>query len=575
MSHLAQLRAALERERQAVITEHTQLSAQPMAARRATGFSLFPLTLDTTELRSRRRVNVVLRGGDLADTFAPGDPVVLAPLGKPDTGMPARVEGSDEQAIELRVADIPEGPGPWCVSRRLDFSRFDDMAAGLERGERLNGALVGLLLGSEPPWRPDPLEHRAFEKLNPAQRGAAELLLGTTDLGLLHGPPGTGKTETLVALLLALRDLGESPWALAESNAAVDHLALRAHAAGLDVVRLGVSARITSAVQPLTLEWRILHGARADVIRGLMRQASRTTGPEGWDLRDAIRAEWAVSKREVLESCDVTAMTLGTLATRGKSLAAPRTALVDEASQIMEPALWPLVGRVKRLILAGDPHQLGPVVKSRDPLLERSLLARLVAGGFHFPMLEVQYRMNNELLALSAHTYADLLRSDPSVANPTHSPAAEWVDTAGMGFDEETDGAHSFHNPGELRLLRRVWAELQGAGVRAEDVGVVSPYRAQVLRIQAALPMLETGSVNAFQGREKPVIIASFVRSNPEQQLGFVADPRRLNVTVTRARHRFIAIGDSATLGASPHYQRVIDTINNGGGYRSGWEMED
>ena len=94
-------------------------------------------------------------------------------------------------------------------------------------------------------------------------------------------------------------------------------------------------------------------------------------------------------------------------------------------------------------------------------------------------------------------------------------------------------------------------------------------------RIRAALPQLESGSVNAFQGREKRVILVSFVRSNPDQRLGFVADARRLNVTVTRARERFIAVGDSATLGVNPHYQRVIDAIAAGGGYRSGWEMAD
>jgi hypothetical protein len=575
MGHLDQLRVALDRERAAQEAEHAELSRLPLAARRAIGFSLFPLTLHTTELRSRWRVNVVLRGDQLGGAFTAGDPVLLAPLGKPDVGMPARVEGAAEHELELRVADIPDGPGPWCVSRRLDFARLEDMQAALVRAERLTGPLVGLLLGHESPWRPDPLEHPALARLNPSQRSAAELVLGTTEIGLLHGPPGTGKTETLVAILRALRDLGERPWALAESNAAVDHLALRASDAGLDVVRLGVSARIGSEVQKLTLEWRILNGARAEVIRGLMRQASRTTGPEGWELRDAIREEWAVAKREILASADVLAMTLDTLATRGRSLPVPRTAVVDEASQVMEPALWPLVGRVKRLLLAGDPLQLGPIVKSRDPLLDRSLLGRLVDAGFHFPMLETQYRMNDELLALCAPTYGGRLRSDPSVATAAHHPAAEWIDTAGMGYDEETDGVKSWHNPGELALLRKVWSALEAEGVRPEDVAVVTPYRGQVQRIQAALPRLAAGTINAFQGRERRVVLASFVRSNTDQQLGFVADPRRLNVTVTRARERFIAIGDSATLGASPHYQRVIDTIAAGGGYRSGWEMAD
>lgn len=558
-----------------MIAEHEALRAQPFAARRAAGFSLGPLTIDATELRSRGRVNVVLRGSELEGSFTAGDPVVLGPVGRPDEGLAGRIEGVEESAVEVRVGDVPVGPGPWALSRRLDFTQLDGQLDALARAGDKRTPLGDLLLGYERPYRPDPYDHVAFEGLDPSQRAAAELVLGATEIGLLHGPPGTGKTETLARVLVALRELGERPWALAESNAAVDHLALRARAAGLDVVRLGVSARITSAVQPLTLEWRILNGPRAEVIRTLMRQAARTQGPEGVELRDAIRAEWAAAKREVLESADVLAMTLGTLQTRGRDLVAPRTAVVDEASQIMEPALWSLVGRVKRLLLAGDPHQLGPVVKSRDPLLERSLLQRLVEGGFTFPMLEVQYRFNDELLALCAETYGGRLRSAPSVAAAAVSPAATWLDTAGMGFDEERDGTESLHNPGELRLLTRLWEELRAEGVAPADVGVVTPYRAQLLRVRAALPELEAGTVNAFQGREKRVILASFVRSNPEQELGFLADPRRLNVTVTRARERFCAVGDAATLGAHPLYQRLIDQIAAGGGYRSGWELAD
>jgi len=574
LSHLAALRDALAHERAAVEEEHARLAALPLPARAAAGFSVYPLSIEATELRSKGRVNVVLRGRVPADLLAAGDPVLLAPLGRPDEGHAARVEGLDEHTLELRVDDPPQGAGPWVVSRRLDFHVHELQVAALERAERLSTPLASLLLGYEKPYRADPYEHAAFAMLDPSQRAAAELALGATEVGLLHGPPGTGKTATLVAILRALRELGERPWALADSNAAVDHLALQAQAAGLDVVRLGASARIESAVQHLTLEWRILNGPRSAVIRELRRQAARTTGPEGIELRDAIRAEWAAAKRELLASADVIAMTLGTLHTRGTELVAPRTAVVDEASQVAEPALWLLAARVKRFILAGDPMQLGPVVKSRDPRLERSLLQRLVDGGFLFPMLTTQYRFNTELQALSAATYGGKLSAHPSVAEPVASPAAQWIDTAGMGLDEERDPLDSLYNVGELRLLRRAWDELLAQGVRPDQVGIVTPYRAQLSRLREMLPGVEAGTVNAFQGREKDVILASFVRSNPEQDLGFVADPRRLNVAVTRARQRFVGVGDVATLGASPHFQRLVDGIAALGGYRSGWEFE-
>ncbi len=583
MSHLASLAEALDNERRAAQLEHGRLRSMSMPDRVAAGFSVAPLDIVTTEHRSKGRVNVILRGKDIGDAFSPGDPVVLAPIGRPDEGLAGRVEGRDASTIELRVEGVPEGKGPWAVSRRLDFTVMDLQKAAMERAERVSSPLKNLLLGYERPYRPDPYEHPAFAALEPAQREAAELALGATEIGLVHGPPGTGKTEVLVSMLTALEDLGEKPWALAESNAAVDHLALRATAAGLDVVRLGVSARVGGSAQHLTLEHRILHGARAQVIQGLIRQATRLSGPELFEVREAIREEWSAAKREILASADVIAMTLGTLHTRGQDLKAPRTALVDEGGQISEPALWLLATKVKRIILAGDPHQLGPVVKSQDPRLETSLLQRLVEAGFVFPMLTEQRRMREDLMVLSQATYQGRLRAHPDVAErhledlpgvtmgEWTTPSARFIDTAGLGYDEQQDALGSYFNPGELDLLVRVWRSLQASGVKPEQVGIITPYAAQLARIRAAIPEVESGTVNAFQGREKEVILASFVRSNPDGELGFVADPRRLNVSVTRARRLFIGIGDSATLGTSPHFDRLIQAI--GPGYVSAWDL--
>jgi superfamily I DNA and/or RNA helicase len=314
------------------------------------------------------------------------------------------------------------------------------------------------------------------------------------------------------------------------------------------------------------------------VIQRLVREATRASGPTLDEVRAAIREEWSAAKREILASADVLAMTLGTLHTRGEDLPAPRTALVDEAGQVMEPALWLLASRVKRILLAGDPLQLGPVVKGRDPVLERSLLQRLVEAGFQFPMLTEQRRMNTALMALAQPVYGGRLTAAESVAtrtlgveSPWAIPAARFVDTAGMGFDEEPDALGSYANPGEVQLVRRIWHDLRAAGVLPEQVGVVAPYRAQVQALRLALPELEVGTVNAFQGREKDVILASFTRSNAEGELGFVADPRRLNVTLTRARRLFVGVGDSATLGGWGPFARMLEQV--GEGYVSGWDV--
>lgn len=585
MEHLAALADALERERRALSAEHQQLRALSLPARAAAGFTLYPLDLLATEHRSKGRVNVLLRGKDLHDGIQAGDPVLLAPIGSPDVGVAGRCEGIDTSTVELRVESAPEGKGPWALSRRLDTGILDLQKAALARAERQWSALKNLLLGYEKPYRPDPLDSPCFADLNEPQRQAAALALGATEIGLVHGPPGTGKTQVLVAMLRALRDQGERAWALAESNAAVDHLALRASAAGLDVVRLGVSARIGSSAAHLTLEHRILHGARAHVIQGLRRQELKASGLELDEVRQAIREEWSAAKREIMDSADVVAMTLGTLHTRGEGLKPPRTAVLDEAGQISEPSIWLLATLVKRLVLAGDPHQLGPVVKSRDPLLEKSLLAKLVEMGFVFPMLTEQHRMNEAVMGLCQHTYGGRLTAPEGVlarrltdlGNVAEGdwtwPPARFLDTVGMGLDDARDELGSWYNVGEVRLVQKVWASLKACGVHADAVGVVTPYTAQVARLRAALPGIEVSTVNAFQGREKDVILASFVRSNPDQELGFVADPHRLNVTLTRARRLFVGIGDSGTLGVSPHFGRLLDDV--GGGYVSGWELAD
>lgn len=577
---LAQLADALERERRALTEEHARLKGLSLPDRAAAGFTWYPLDLVTVEHRSRGRVNVILRGRDLHDGIQPGEPIVLAPVGRPDTGIEGRCEGRDVGTVELRVSVAPEGAGPWAVSRRLDFTLMDLQLAAMARAGQQWSPLRNLLLGYEAPYRPDPLDHPAFAHLNPDQRAAAAAAFGATELGLVHGPPGTGKTEVLVALLVALREQGDQPWALADSNAAVDHLALRAEAAGLDVVRLGVSARVGAPALHLTLEHRILHGARAAVIHGLVRESTRASGPALAELGQAIREEWHAAKQEVLTSADVLAMTLGTLHTRGGDLVNPRTAVIDEATQLIEPAVWLAATRVKRLILAGDPHQLGPVVKSRNPLLERSLLTRLVEEGFHFPMLTEQYRMCQAIQDLVNPTYGGRLvvggtaHPRPICDSRWADPAVRFVDTAGLGHDEVQDGLGSWYNPGELDLVSRVVEDLLAHGLAPERVALVTPYNAQLARLRARWPQLEAGTVNAFQGREKDVIVASFVRSNADQELGFVADPRRLNVTVSRARRLFIGVGDAATLGASAELQRLIDGIAAAGGYTSAWELE-
>ena len=584
MSHLPQLIDALAAERAARIAEDAACRAMPLRDRIALGHTLAPLDLLTTEHRSKGRVNVLLRGGDAPSTIVPGCAVQLTRMARMDGGYAGRCEGIGGGAVELRIDGVPEVDGPWAVSRRLDLQVHDAQVAALTRALHVWSPVKNLLLGHEAPYRPDPLDHRALASLSPEQRRAAALALGATEIGLLHGPPGTGKTTVAARMLVAMVDAGDRPFALAETNAAVDQLALAAEAAGLDVVRLGGSPRIPSAARHLGLEYRILHGARATVIGGLLRRATRATGEERAEVEAHISEEWQAAKREILESAHVLATTIETLQTRGEALRNPRTALIDDASQVSEPVIWHLAQRVKRILLVGDPAGLPPVVKSRHPILEQSLLARLVGAGFPFPALTEQHRMNAGIQAVlegwgarelhATAEVADRAVADLGVAdNAWSAPEVQFLDTTSSGADEERAGPGAFVNPGEVDLVQRVVGELRAAGARPEHLAVIAPYGAQVARLRAALLDVEVGTVDDLQGREKDIVIASYVRANAEGEVGTAGDGRRLRYGLSRARRLYIGIGDAATLGQSAEHQRLIDAAAAAGGYRSVWEL--
>jgi superfamily I DNA and/or RNA helicase len=202
-------------------------------------------------------------------------------------------------------------------------------------------------------------------------------------------------------------------------------------------------------------------------------------------------------------------------------------------------------------------------------------------------MLKEQYRMHETIMRFpSDETYGGQLRAHPSVAERTlgelltsttvDAPPVLFLDTAGKGFDEsKAPQTESLRNEGEGELVVARVKELLAAGLPARELGVITPYRAQALWLRERLqelPDLEVDTVDAFQGREKDVIVVSLVRSNAEQQLGFLEDLRRLNVAITRPRRHLFVVGDSATLSGHPFYGRWLEFTQAVGGYRSAWE---
>ncbi|MFT7520465.1 MAG: ATP-dependent RNA/DNA helicase IGHMBP2 [Kiritimatiellia bacterium] len=599
--HLLALHLALAEAGAWEHDELARLAKLSLSERIHAGVSWPPMLVEDCAWAGRSHSLITVRapsGVDLHENISPGDRVVVRICEQPYSGVVREV---DQRAAEIRVQGEPPVDMRAVVTKSFDPTTWRRYADALARADGHQSHLRDVLLGEREPSPPrSNFDVQLSPHLNESQQAAARLALDSEEVALVHGPPGTGKTLLLVELLTVLVRQGDRPWALADSNAATDHLAVRAHAAGLKVVRVGHIGRMSADARKLSLQEVIRKGPYGSAIAKLDREFVRA-GHDGradsWRIRKSLRKE-LVELRELaeaaaLEQAQVLAMTLGTLAWRGPTLPAPRTAVIDEATQAVEPAVWTAVPFVQRLILVGDPHQLGPVVKMPGNALERSLLERLLdpddpAGArLPLPMLSIQHRMHHHIQHLVSPTYGQaytphdsvknhLLHDLPYVATTELTARSTlWIDTAGANLEEQVDPAtRSLHNPGEAAVVLRVVAHLVAAGVKPEDIGIIAPYSAQVreLRTQPDLLQIEIASVNAFQGREKEVIICTWVRSNSDGSLGFVADGRRLTVALTRARRLLVAIGDSSTLSWYAGFAAVFEFFEEQDAWQTVWD---
>lgn len=483
------------------------------------------------------------------------------------------------------------------------------------QGDRL-ATLRQVLLGERGPTFNKPVPFTPLDtSLNPTQQTAVRLALSAQDVGLIHGPPGTGKTTTVIELIRQAVQRGETVLACAPSNMAVDNLFERLLAAQVPVVRLGHPARVLPELREHTLDILVDNHPDVRTARKLRREAHQ--------LRDKARSHWRTKPapgekramrdeaksmlddarrlenhavQQVLNQANVVCATLTGLDSEVLGKRCFDLAVIDEASQCTEPAAWIPLLRAEKVILAGDHYQLPPTIISREAEkagLGVSLMERLIAevGGEDTPlatMLTIQYRMHHQIMTFSSQEfYDDALQAAPDVAhhllyeilevidNDLTRTAIHFTDTAGASYDEfaEVDGA-SRYNIQEAQWVKEKVDQLLAANVSPEAIGVITPYAAQVrfLREQWSDEVVEINSVDGFQGREKEVIIISLVRSNPEGEIGFLGDTRRMNVALTRARRKLILIGDSATITTDPFYQRLVAYFESIGGYHSIWE---
>jgi superfamily I DNA and/or RNA helicase len=449
--------------------------------------------------------------------------------------------------------------------------------------------------------------------LNPPQEAAVAFALSAPDVAVVHGPPGTGKTTTVVELIRRAVAAGETVLACAPSNAAVDNLLDKLLAAGLEPVRLGHPARVAPHLRDRALDLLVERHPDARQARrfardaqALFRKADKWTKAkplpgekqalraEAKDLLAAARQAEQLAVERILDGARVVCGTLTGLDSDTLGRRRFGICVIDEACQATEPACWVPLLRADRVVLAGDPCQLPPTVLSAEAAdrgLAVSLMERVMAarGSDVSRLLTVQYRMHERIMAFpSAEFYAGELVAHEGVAGhrlcdlpgveatPLTETPVTFVDTAGAGYDEQPEAdTASRLNPQEATLAAGYVRRLADSGVSPAAIGVIAPYSGQVRRLRellANLPGLEIDSVDAFQGREKEAVVLSLTRSNVEGDIGFLADVRRTNVAMTRARRKLVVVGDTATLAGHPFYARLVGHVEQAGAYRSVWE---
>lgn len=602
-----------------------------VAERRANGLTWYPIAIRGSEMSrgdyitvelertSHQELSHQLRFGTSAVLFSNHDP-------KND-----RVEGvishqsGNKLKITLRTDELPDWSrdGKLGVDVLFDNNSYDEMQNALKTAsapfdKAEDGRLVKILTGElAPSFNPNTLTY-TIPKLNTMQQSAVDKILTAQELAIVHGPPGTGKTTTLVQGIKAMiKQDHQQILVVAPSNTAVDLLSEKLADEGLNVLRVGNPARVSERLMSLTLDSKMADHKSMKELRNLKKQANeyknmahkykRTFGKAEQEQRKALFNEAYKIMKEVGNTEQyimddlvnkaqvITATLVGSnhYTIRGRKF---HTVVIDEAGQALEPACWIPILKAKKVVFAGDHCQLSPTIKSTLAAkegLSTTLLEKCVA--LHpeaVVLLEEQYRMHEMIMGYSSKVfYQDKLKAHTSVAErlllPDEPPLA-FVDTAGCGFDEKSEGTSTANPEEAVFLLKHLTQLVQKLALSytAEDfpsVAIIAPYKQQIYvlkdlllnapELQVYADKITVNTIDSFQGQERDIVYIGLTRSNAEGVIGFLSDIRRMNVAMTRARKKLVVIGDSATLSRSEFYSGFIGYAEERNAYQSAWEF--
>ena len=512
-------------------------------------------------------------------SYVDGDRMVVT---LPDNSTVAHWQDSDGLGVQLGFDE---------TSYRLMFDAIDRVTRA--RDNRL--AYLRDLFYSTTPAQTFHFPSITFPWLNSTQQQAVNDVLRAKDVLVVHGPPGTGKTTTLVEAISETLRRESQVLVCAQSNMAVDWISEQLTDRGVNVLRVGNPTRVNDKMLSFTYErrfeahhdypqlWSIRKAIRE--IRGQKRRAESTHQKLDRLKSRATEIELRIHT-QLFDEARVIASTLTGAANRVLEGRHFTTLFIDEAAQALEAACWIAIRRCSRVIFAGDHCQLPPTVKNIDALrggLGVTLMERIVHRKPEVVrLLQVQYRMSEPIMRFSSdYFYEGKVQTAPEIRHRSvldYDIPMTWIDTADMDFQEEFVG-ESFGrvnmSEAELTLLtlQRYYSRIGKERILEEriDCGIISPYRAQVQYLRRQIRrheffkpfrhLISVNTIDGFQGQERDVILISLVRANDEGQIGFLRDLRRMNVAITRARMKLFILGDSSTMTRHPFYRKLYEYI--------------